>query len=500
MLASPILEMIVIDKAFAGVQALHGVNLTLHPGEILALLGENGAGKSTLMKVLSGAHTPDAGTIRIQGNEVRLPNPQAGIRAGIAVIYQEFSLVPALSARANIFLGQESTRAGFVRHDQERRQVADVFARLGVTIDPETPCGRLSIAEQQTVEIARALVRDARILVLDEPTAALSAHEVERLFAILRELKGRGIGIIYISHRLDETFLLADRIMVMRDGANVGDWAAGAVARAELIERMVGRPLQEEFPRRAVTVGEPRLVVERLSRGRRVRDVSLQIRRGEVLGLAGLVGAGRTETARAIFGADRKDTGTITLDGKVLDIRSPRDAIRAGIGMLPEDRKAQGLVLPHAARVNFSLPNLETLSRAGFVGRRAEREAFARYVDELQIRLADANQVVRNLSGGNQQKIVLAKWLARHCEVFLFDEPTRGIDAGAKHEIYSLINRLAEQGRAILMISSELPELLGMADRILVMHEGRIAGEIHDVANAQQETILEIAMGAKLPR
>jgi ABC-type sugar transport system ATPase subunit len=484
MVASPLLEMSGITKAFAGVQALRGVNLTLHAGEVLALVGENGAGKSTLMKVLSGAHRPDAGTIRLQGRELRLRDPQDGRRAGIAVIYQEFSLVPALSARANIFLGQERARAGFLLHDQERRHALDVFARLGMP------------AEQQTVEVARALVRDARIVVMDEPTAALSGHEVERLFAIIRELKSRGIGIIYITHRLDEVFALADRIMVLRDGAIVGEWPVGGVTRQELIERMVGRPPSDEFPRRTVRIGEPRFVVEGLSCGQRVRDVSLQIRRGEVLGVAGLVGAGRTETARAIFGADRRDAGTIALDGRLLDIRSPRDAIRAGIGMLPEDRKAHGLVAPHSAQANFSLPNLAWLSRLGFILRRREHDAFERHVNDLHIKLAGADQPVRQLSGGNQQKIVLAKWLACNCEVLLFDEPTRGIDAGARFEIYSLINDLAAHGKAVLMISSELPEILGMADRILVMRAGKITGEIADVANARQKDILELAMGA----
>ena len=372
----PLLEMIGIDKAFAGVQALRGVDLTLARGEVLALLGENGAGKSTLMKVLSGAHQPDAGTIRLQGEERRLRTPHDAIRAGIAIIYQEFNLVPALSARENIFLGQELSRAGFVLRHQERRRAAAVFERLGVQIDPETLCRELTIAQQQTVEIARALVREARIIVMDEPTAALTGHEVERLFAIIRDLKAHGIGVIYISHRLEEIFAIADRVMVLRDGANVGVWPAGAVTRAELIERMVGRPLKDEFPRRSVKRGEARLVVQGLSRGRAVRDVSFQIGRGEVLGMTGLVGAGRTETARAIFGADAKDAGEIYLDGKRLTIRSPRDAIAAGIGMLTEDRKTQGLVLAHAARDNFSLPNLPWLSRIGVVQRRQESAAF----------------------------------------------------------------------------------------------------------------------------
>lgn len=483
-----------INKSFTGVHALRSVDLTLHAGEVLALLGENGAGKSTLMKVLSGAHPPDAGTIQLQGTDVRPRSPQEAIRAGIAVIYQEFNLVPSLSARENIFLGQEESRLGFVRRKDEARRTRDVFERLGLAIDPEIPCRDLTVAQQQAVEIARALVREARILVMDEPTAALTGHEVERLFMIIRDLKSRGIGVIYISHRLDEIYAIADRVMVLRDGGNVGDWPIRDVTRTELIERMVGRPLRDEFPRRSVTLGEARLVVQGLTRGSKVSDVSFQIRRGEVLGLTGLVGAGRTETARAIFGADPKDAGHILLDGDRLDIRSPRDAIRAGIGMLSEDRKMQGLILDHAARDNFSLPSLSRLSRAGFVRTSEEETGFTSHVHRLRIHVASADQPVRHLSGGNQQKIVLAKWLARSCEVLLFDEPTRGIDVGAKYEIYALINDLAASGKAILLISSELPEVLGMSDRILVMRGGQIVGEL-DAANATQQKIMALAMG-----
>ena len=494
MLAVPLLEMTRVDKAFAGVPALRGVDLTLRAGEVLALLGENGAGKSTLMKVLSGAIRPDAGTIRIQGEPFRPRWPQDALRAGIAVIYQEFNLVPTLSARDNLFLGQENARGGLIRRGREMEIARDAFARLGAAFDPETPCRDLRIAEQQIVEIARALLRNARILVMDEPTAALSEQEAERLFAIIRELKTRGIGIIYISHRLPEVFALADRVQVLRDGANVGVWPIAEVMRSQLIERMVGRPIVDEFPRRRSTPGEPRFVVDGLRAGR-VRDVSFAIRRGEVLGLTGLVGAGRTETARAIFGADPREAGAIRLDGRALTIRTPRDAIRAGIGLLPEDRKSQGLVLDHAVRDNFSLPSLGSLSRAGVVRQRMEQEAFRQHADAVRLRCADPRQPAGQLSGGNQQKLVLAKWLARRCEALLFDEPTRGIDVGAKYEIYTLINDLAAQGKAILLISSEFPEVLGMADRILVMHAGRIAGEITDVAGATQESILTLALG-----
>ncbi len=493
----PLLAMRGIWKSFPGVRALRGVDLEVRAGEVLALLGENGAGKSTLIKVLAGAHLPDEGVILVNGRPAHIRNPIDARRAGVAVIYQELNLVPALTVRENVFLGREATRFGFLRSQSEARQTRVLIERVGSEIDPETPCRRLTVAQQQLVEICKALSQEARVIVMDEPSAALSLTEVRRLFTVIKDLKARGLGVVYISHRLDEIFEVADRVTVLRDGEHVATLGLGDTSREKLIELMVGRRIDQEFPRRSSVVGEVRLAVRGLSREPAVRDVSFSLRRGEVVGLTGLVGAGRTEMARLIFGADSLDAGTIELDGKPLSIRNPRDAIRAGIGLLTEDRKGQGLVLGQSVRENFGLPNLDRFSRKGGVRRGLERAAFLHHVKTLGIKVPHTEQLARNLSGGNQQKVVLAKWLERNCDVIIFDEPTRGIDVGAKYEVYLLINQLAASGKAILMISSELPEVLGMSDRVLVMRGGRIAGEITEVAKATQEQIMAMSVDSR---
>ena len=491
--ASPLLSMQGIHKRFPGVYALQGIDLALSRGEVLALVGENGAGKSTLIKVLGGAHRPSEGQVCIDGEVVDIGTPHLSQEAGIGIIYQEFNLVPHLTVRENIFLGRAIHSKGVVNRAAEDEKARELLEKIGARIDTSAPCSELSTAEQQIVEIAKALATDVRILVMDEPSAALTPQEVVGLFKIVRELQTHGIAIIYISHRLDEIFEIADRVMVLRDGQHIGTRPIADMTRSTMIEMMVGRSVDNEYPKHYHEPGAVRLDVKNL-RARNVNDVSFQVHAGEVLGFTGLVGAGRTETMRLIFGADRPDSGSVSLDGRTLDIRSPRDAINNGICLLTEDRKGQGLVLMHSVRENFGLPNLREFSTKAVINEVTERKAFQDYVESIGIKISDQEQIAGNLSGGNQQKVVIAKWLQRNCEIVIFDEPTRGIDVGAKYEIYMLMNDLAKQGKAIIMISSELSEVIGMSDRIIVMRNGVISGEVTDVTTTNQEALLDLAI------
>lgn len=495
---TPALQMRAITKTYPGVRALDGVDFNVLPGEVHALLGENGAGKSTLMKILAGAQPMDSGEILIDGKPVTIVSPQAAMDLGISIIYQEFNLVPYMTAGENIYLGREpsSTLPGTVDFGKLFSDSQKVIDDLGVSLSARTLVADLSVAQQQMVEIAKATSRKSRIIAMDEPSATLTDHELESLFRLIRQLKKQGVSIIYISHRLEEVFEIADRATVFRDGQFVGTVNVADTNREEIIKLMVGRELTETMPKRSAELGEPALSVKGLNRGKSIRNVSFTVRKGEVLGLAGLVGAGRTEVARAIFGADPIESGEIVLEGKKVSIHSPQDAINLGIGLVTEDRKAQGVVLGMAVRENITMAKLSAVSLLGIVSRNKERQVAKQYVEDLLIKTPTIEQEVQNLSGGNQQKVVLAKWLFTKSKVLIFDEPTRGIDVGAKTEIYNLMNRLAEQGVAIIMISSELPEILGMSDRILVMHEGRIAGELSR-DEATQEKIMHLATGGK---
>ena len=497
-ISQPALQMKGIVKTYPGVRALDNVSFDVGKGEVHALVGENGAGKSTLMKILAGAHSMDSGEILVNGAPVHITTPQKAMDLGISIIYQEFNLVPYLNAAENIFLGREpkGTVPGFIDFKTMYSEAEKVIDQLGVKLNVRSPVNRLSIAQQQMVEIGKATSRNSTIIAMDEPSATLTEHELHALFELIRSLKEKGVSIVYISHRLEEIFEIADRVTVLRDGRLVGTNDVADIDREEIIRMMVGRELKEVIPKVAAEVGKPALTVKNLTRNGVIHDINFTVRQGEVLGLAGLVGAGRTELARAIFGADPIDEGEISLNGDVVNIRSPRDAIRLGIGLVTEDRKALGLILGMVVRENVSLANLDALTRLGFVNRREEKKVAVQYIEDLMIKTPSTEQQVQNLSGGNQQKVVLAKWLFTQSKVLIFDEPTRGIDVGSKVEIYQLMNKLAATGAAIIMISSELPEILGMSDRILVMHEGRIAGELSR-EDATQEKIMSLATGGE---
>lgn len=495
---APLLELDGIKKTFPGVRALDNVSFDVAPGEVHALLGENGAGKSTLIKIMSGVYQPDAGTMSMGGENVGFASPLEAQAAGIATIYQELLLFPELTVAENIFMGHPPrTRLGAIDWAAMRQRAAEILASLDIhDLDASQIVGALSIGNRQRVEIAKALSRDARILIMDEPTAALTEADVVRLFGIVRRLRERGVGIVYISHRLEEVFELADRVTVLRDGQYVATKPVSETDRDDLITMMVGRTIEALFPKADAELGEVVLAVEGLDRRPLTKDVSFAVRAGEIVGFAGLVGSGRSELAQAIFGITLADAGTIHVGGKQVDIKSPRDAKALGIAYVPEDRGIQGLIRPMTVRENLSLAVLERMAKGPFIDRSAEDDLARRSIRQFAIRASGAEQVVNKLSGGNQQKVVLGKWLASEPRVLIMDEPTRGVDVGAKAEIHRLMGELVEQGLAILMISSELPEILGMSDRILVMREGRIVAEF-DRSEADQEQVAAAMMGAR---
>jgi rhamnose transport system ATP-binding protein len=492
---TPVIGLEGITKQFGAVKVLRGVDLSLYPREVHALVGENGAGKSTIVKLMAGIYQPDVGTLKIDGAAIELHNPAQAQRLGIAVIHQEPTLFPDLNVAENVFMGRHP-RDRFGRVDWKRmyQEVGQLLASLGVRLNVYTPVQGLSVADQQLVEIAKALSLHSRVLIMDEPTAALSAHEVHELFTIVRQLRERGVAILFVSHRLEEVFELADRVSILRDGVRVATAPIKELTTEEMIRQMVGRELETLYPKSEVEPGEVVLDVKHLTRKGTFEDVSFQVRRGEILGFAGLVGAGRTEVARVIFGIDRAESGEMRINGRLVQIHSPKDAMKNGIAYVPEDRHQHGLIMDFSIARNMTLPVLQQTSLFGLVNRQRERELATDYSAQLHVRSAGIDQLVKALSGGNQQKVVLAKWLITNPSVLILDEPTRGIDVGSKAEVHRIISELASRGLAIMLISSDLPEVLAMADRVLVMHEGRIAAEFTR-AEVDQEKVMFAATG-----
>lgn len=492
-MAEVLLEMTNIQKYFPGVHALDDANLCVNKGEVHALVGENGAGKSTLMKVLSGIYKKDGGTIKFRGEEVEPTDPKHAQALGIGIIHQELNLMPHLTVAQNIFIGKEPTRGLFIDQSSENKKAKEMLSALNVDINPAMPAGHLTVAKQQMVEIAKALSYDSELLIMDEPTAALTESEIEELFKVIHDLREKGHGIIYISHRLDELPKISDRITVMRDGQYVGTEETKNVTKEKIISMMVGRTIYEQ-PKSHSTVPEGAPVVLKVEHmmGNNIKDVSFELRKGEILGFAGLMGAGRTETMRALFGADPMEGGEVFVKGKKVNINSPSDAIANGICYLSEDRKAFGLAVGLSVRDNCVMASLDEFMAGPFTNDKKIDEITSEYIKKIDIKTPSGKQLVRNLSGGNQQKIVIAKWLVRNSDILIFDEPTRGIDVGAKQEIYKLMNALANEGKSIIMISSEMPELLRMSDRLIVMCEGTVTGEL-DIGGVTQEKIMTLA-------
>ena len=491
---SALLEMNDVSKRFLGVHALKGVHFDLRCGEVHALVGENGAGKSTLMKVLTGIHQPDGGEIFFEGKPYAVKNIGEAQNLGISMIHQELNMMNDLTVAQNVFIGRELKKGPWLDDAGMVRETQKIFDRIGIKIDPKTKLGRLTVGKQQMVEIAKAVSRDCKLLILDEPTAALTQTEIEDLFRIMGDLKAKGIGMVYISHRMDEISRISDRITVMRDGEYVGTVDTVSVTKDDIINMMIGRVVYEdpkthsEVPEDAETV----LEVKNLSSGNLFKDVSFKLRKGEILGFSGLMGAGRTEVARAIFGADPHDGGEIFVNGRRVNIKTPEDAVKLGIGYLSEDRKRYGLLLDKSVAENTALASIDKYTKGGIINDRQIKAEAREENAKLRTKTPSMEQLLKNLSGGNQQKVIIARWLIKNSDILIFDEPTRGIDVGAKSEIYTLMNQLAKQGKSIIMISSELVEILRMSDRILVMCEGRKTGEL-DISEANQENIMQLA-------
>jgi len=489
-----ILSMKGITKSFSGVAALKNASLDLKAGEVVALMGENGAGKSTLMKILTGIYSKDSGEIQYMGQEVCFKGPAESEEAGISIVHQELNMMNDLTVAQNLFIGREEMN-GFLIDDKKMNEKArELFKVLKIDINPAEKIGNLTVGKQQMVEIAKAISSKAKVIIFDEPTAALTDSEIEELFKVIRDLKKQGTGMVYISHRMDEINVISDRVIVMRDGEYVGTLITKECSKDDIIKLMVGRAIFGE-PKTASNVAKDAPVVlkcENLNRGKAVKDVSFELRKGEILGFSGLMGAGRTEVARLIFGADKKDSGKIFINGKEVTINTPEDAVAHGIGYLSEDRKRYGLIVDKSVEENTVISSLNDFVKGIFIDKAKSKEVSKKYVESLKTKTPSVSQLVKKLSGGNQQKVVIAKWLVRNSDILIFDEPTRGIDVGAKSEIYSLMEKLAKEGKSIIMISSELPEVLRMSDRVIVMCEGRITG-ILDIAEANQEVIMQSA-------
>lgn len=490
-------EMTGINKSFSGVHVLKDVHLNVRKGEVHALMGENGAGKSTLIKILSGVYSRDSGTVKVKGEEVAFANPKDAEERGINIIHQELNIIPHLTVTQNMFLGKELTygKFGFLNKKAMKEATLESLKELGVTnINPEEPAGNLSVGQQQMIEIARALATKSELIIMDEPTAALTDREIEILFQVVNSLRELGVSIIYVSHRMEEIFQICDRITVLRDGEYIGTENIKDTSFDEVVRMMVGRELGERFPTRSSEIGEVIFEVEDLEIKNLFEKVNFEVRAGEILGIAGLMGAGRTEIMETIFGYRKKSKGTVKLNGKELVIKHPLDAIKAGLAFITEDRKDKGLVINASIRENIALTNINSISSKGVISKTRETELVNKLMKKLHVRAAGMNQEVKRLSGGNQQKVVIAKWIGINPKVLLLDEPTRGVDIGAKKEIYSIMNELSENGVAIIMVSSELPEVLGVSDRIMVIHEGKVTGVLNR-EEADQEKIMVAATG-----